>query len=149
MEYITKSAAETKALGKKLAALVTKGDKNRAFALTGELGSGKTTFVQGFSEGLSIAQRIISPTFILLRAYDVKHDLWAIKHFYHIDLYRLEGDLQKEMENLGLTEILKDKENVVLIEWAEKLLGLLPKNTVWINFDSVNENTRKISVKKE
>lgn len=106
-------------------------------ALVGELGAGKTTFIQGLAKSLGITSKIISPTFILMRKYD---DL------YHIDLYRLEGNLEKEVENLGFFDVLKDKENVVVIEWAEKIKNLLPKSTMWINFEIVGENERKITI---
>lgn len=106
-------------------------------ALVGELGAGKTTFIQGLAKSLGITNKIISPTFILMRKYD---DL------YHIDLYRLEGNLEKEVENLGFFDVLKDKENVVVIEWAEKIKDLLPKSTMWINFEIAGENERKITI---
>lgn len=136
MEYITKSPTETKELGKKLAANLT----SNVWALSGDLGAGKTTFVQGFAEGLRIKNRIISPTFILMRHYD------GPISFYHVDLYRLENDVVSEVENLGLTDIWHDPENIILIEWAEKIKNHLPKNTTWVNFEVVDTDERKITV---
>ena len=112
-------------------------------ALSGELGSGKTTFTQGFAEGLGITSRILSPTFILMRFYELEG--WG-RSFYHIDLYRLEAGIREEMANLGIFDIFGDPNNIVLIEWAEKAEGLLPENTVWVKFDRINENERKITV---
>src|SRR5258708_2304483 len=100
MEIITKSAKETFELGRKIGSHI----KGGVFALVGDLGAGKTTFLQGFAEGLGIKNKIVSPTFILMREYG---------HFYHLDLYRFEGDVEKEVENLGLLDIWKDPKNVV------------------------------------
>ncbi len=141
MEIITKSPEETQNLGRKIAASVTSG----VYALSGQLGAGKTTFVQGFADGLGITQRIISPTFILMRSYDVNpQSKDNIKHFYHADLYRIDDNLEEEIKNLGLPQIWSDKNSVVLIEWAEKIKNLLPQKTVWINFEYEGDDIRKI-----
>jgi tRNA threonylcarbamoyladenosine biosynthesis protein TsaE len=147
MEIITKSAEETKNFGAKIANKLATGHRPPdtgayVIALSGELGSGKTTFVQGFAKGLGINERILSPTFILMRLYELES-----KKFYHVDLYRLENKIDKEMENLGLLDIFKDSENIVLIEWAEKAKETLPPNTVWVNFQRISENERKITVR--
>ncbi len=139
MEIITKSAQETKDLGKKLAADLKGGE---LLALTGELGSGKTTFVQGLAKGLGIKQRTISPTFILMRKYDL-----GSKDFYHVDLYRLENNIEREVRNLGIEEIWDNPENIVVIEWAEKIKNMLPKNRMWIEFENLGKNKRKITIK--
>ena len=81
MEVITKSAGETKEVGRKFSADLTAGD---VVGLTGELGSGKTTFIQGVAEGLGVSARVNSPTFIIMREYG---------KLYHVDLYRLEENL--------------------------------------------------------
>ncbi|RLC30881.1 tRNA (adenosine(37)-N6)-threonylcarbamoyltransferase complex ATPase subunit type 1 TsaE, partial [Candidatus Woesebacteria bacterium] len=81
-------------MGKKIAADLKGGE---TLALTGELGSGKTTFIQGLAEGLGVKGRIISPTFILMRKYEASKS-----DFYHIDFYRLEDDLENEIKNLGI-----------------------------------------------
>jgi len=141
MEVLTKSAKETKALGKKIAANLKEG---AILALTGELGSGKTTFAQGLAKGLGIKQRIISPTFILVRKYDLES-----KNFYHIDLYRLETEIEREVRNLGIEEIWDDSENIVVIEWAEKIKKMIPENATWIEFKNLGENERKIKISKK
>ncbi len=137
MENITKNAEETKSLGRKIASELTISHQPLIIALTGDLGSGKTTFTQGFAEGLGIKDRVISPTFILMRKY---------QNFYHLDLYRLETEIEKEMENLGITDIWKDEKNVMIIEWAEKIKNLLPKETIWIKFENLGEEKRKITI---
>lgn len=66
--------------------------------------------------------------------------------FYHIDLYRLEVNLKEEIKNLGITDIWGKKENVVAIEWADKIKDLLPKNTIWINFKNIKNQERQIEI---
>jgi tRNA threonylcarbamoyladenosine biosynthesis protein TsaE len=138
MEFITKSAFETKSLGKEVASKLEGGE---VFALSGELGSGKTTFVQGFAEGLGVKGRIISPTFILMRKYKV-----GDKDFYHIDLYRLEENIENEVIHLGISDIWKRPENVVIIEWAEKIKEMIPESAKWIKFENLGGENRKIII---
>ena len=144
MEIITKSAKETREFGKKISASLKGGD---VLALTGDLGSGKTTFVQGLANGLKIEKRVLSPTFIIMRKYEVSANakIEGIKYFYHIDLYRLEDDVEKELINLGARDILGNKETVVVIEWAEKATGLYPKDTTRLSFSDMGNDKRKIS----
>ena len=145
MEIVTKSAEETKALGREIATDL----KSRIFALQGELGSGKTTFVQGFAEGLGHKGRIISPTFILMRRYQIPitHHLLPITYFFHIDLYRFEKNVWEEVRNLGIEDIWQDPENIVVIEWAEKIADRLPANITRIEFQNLGGDKRRITVK--
>ena len=138
MEVITKSAQETKDLGKKIATDLKGGE---TLALTGDLGSGKTTFIQGFAEGLGIKDRIISPTFILMRKYS-----YSKLNFYHIDFYRLENNLENEVKNLGIDDTWGKENNIVAIEWAEKIKDLLPKGTIQLSFENMGEENRKIAI---
>ena len=137
MQTISSGSEETKAIARKIAAEFDSG----VIALTGELGAGKTTFTQGFAEGLGIKDKIISPTFVLMRIHKIPK---SEKTLYHIDLYRLEG--REQFLGLGLEEIINDPNNIILIEWAEKAKDLLPKNTTWINIVQEGENSRKITV---
>lgn len=132
----TKSATETK----KFAASLAKKLKvsGGVVALSGELGAGKTTFTQGFAKGLNIKEKIISPTFVLIRQHQIPHSTQTL---YHLDLYRLENNF----DQLGLAEIFDKKDNLVLIEWAEKF-DKLPKETIKINIEKVDRNVRKITV---
>ncbi len=138
---ITKSSTETKDFARKFAKSLKGGD---VLLLYGNLGSGKTTFVQGLAEGLGIKERIISPTFIIVREHKVMMNDKGlmINKFYHIDLYRVQDS--KDIEGLGIKEILNDPNNIVAIEWAEKL-ELLPKG-IKINFEYISENERRISI---
>ena len=132
----THSASETKKVARKIAAQWSGGE---VLALYGELGSGKTTFVQGLAEGLEIKDRVLSPTYVLMRQYDC-----LLGNFYHIDCYRV--DTMKQAEDLGLEEIFADPRGVVAIEWAERIEELLPKNCLRIYFEYGDGNTREVKV---
>ena len=137
MQYITTSAEETIKLGKNLATKL-KG-KAAVLALVGNLGAGKTTFVQGFAEGLGIKDKILSPTFVLVRQHKIPDTNSTL---FHIDLYRLEND--KDLKSLGLDELWSQKASLVLIEWAEKIKKL-PENALYITFENLGGNRRKIT----
>lgn len=143
MELTTNSSHETQRFGENFAKKLRGGE---VLALVGELGSGKTTFVQGLARGLGIKQRIISPTFIIMRQYQIpaSHLKLPTSSFYHVDLYRLEDNLVNEIKNLGLYEVWGRPDTIVAIEWAEKIRDLLPQSAVWINFSAVDNNTRHI-----
>lgn len=148
MEFSTQSPQETQRLGEKIGTSLIENNPDfagkRIFALTGELGSGKTTFVQGLARGLGIEGRINSPTFILVRTYKLTGKKWQT--FYHVDLYRLEENFQKEFDNLGISDIWADERSIIVIEWAEKARDLIPKEAVWIKFLGGSENQRKIEI---
>lgn len=122
MNYQTNSVHGTLQLAKKLAKKLS----SRIILLEGDLGSGKTTFVQGFAQGLGIKGKTLSPTFVLIREHQIPH---STKKLYHIDLYRID---KNQIINLGLKEILSNKNNIVLIEWAEKLKEL-PEGAISIS----------------
>ena len=106
------------------------------------MGSGKTTFVQGLVKALGIRKKIISPTFILMRTYKARKK----KMLYHLDLYRLESNFEEEIENLGVKDIWKERKNILVIEWAEKIKDLLPKDAIWIKFEYFIDGQRKIII---
>ena len=148
---VTNSAVETKKFAKEFAKSLSQGD---ILCLYGNLGSGKTTFVQGLAEGLEIEKRIFSPTFIIVRQYKIKtpHFVKASRgkqnsiFFYHIDLYRIQT--KQDLLGLGIDEILKDEKNIVSIEWAEKLFDFLPKKRIDLKFKYIDQNERLIEVEK-
>ncbi len=139
--YITKSFEETKLLGEKCAKNLKAGG---IIALYGELGGGKTTFVQGIALGLGIERRIISPTFIIVRTYEL--NIENAKNFYHIDLYRTQN--QDDIKGLGLEEIISDGKNIVAIEWAEKMGEFLPEKRTDIFFKYIEGDKREIKIIK-
>ena len=147
---VTKSAEETKKVAKLFAKDIIGefqvGKKATIIALVGNLGAGKTTFTQGFAEGLGIKEKIQSPTFVILKEYEIhqhKISKSCFKHFYHIDCYRLKNE--KDAKTIDLEEIIKNPENLVLIEWAERVKKILPKKQLLtVKFFHINEETRKI-----
>lgn len=111
------------------------------FALEGDLGAGKTTFVQGFFSGLGTRKRPASPTFIIMRRQGLKKG--KFKNVFHIDAYRLKKPAH--LEALGFREATASPENIILIEWADRVRSLLPKTTHWIHFKhGAKENKRTI-----
>lgn len=137
---ITKNSKETKELGEKIAKQILK-DKNAVvIGLKGELGGGKTTFMQGFSKGLGVKEKILSPTFVILKKFKINNS----KYLYHIDCYRL--DKKKDLLDLGFKEIISDPKNIVVVEWADKAKEIMPKNIYWISFEFIDENRRRIIV---
>jgi len=114
VELGTESADETRAVGEAIAAVLRARD---AVILTGELGAGKTTLVQGVTRGLGIEGHAVSPTFTLIREYRGRLDV------AHVDVYRL--DSVQDVMDLGLDE-LGDGEAVLLVEWGDVVEELLP-----------------------
>lgn len=135
--FQSKSPEETRQFAKNLAKDFLNGG---IIALSGDLGAGKTTFAQGFAKGLNIKERIISPTFLVIRQYQIPNQK---NFFYHIDLYRLENI---DLKNSGLEEILTDPENIVLIEWSEKISGHLPDSVTKINLKRLNNEVHEINI---
>lgn len=136
--FITNSSKETKSLAKNFARQINKGD---ILVFFGGLGSGKTTFIQGLARGLGIKKRIISPTFIIVRHYKLNSE----DSFYHIDLYRT--STKKDLLGLGLDQIIKDKNNIVAIEWGEKLQEFLPQKRIEIKIKNMGKR-REILIDK-
>lgn len=137
--FTTNSFEETQKVGEEFAKMLHLGGVT-LIALYGELGSGKTTFIQGLAKGLGIKKRIISPTFIIIKTYKLQNQ----NFFYHIDLYRVQS--MDDIKGLGIDEIINNTQNIVAIEWAEKMGKLLPKKRVDIYFEYVDEEKRKIKI---
>lgn len=135
-KYLSKSEEETTQIAGKLAKQLP----YNVIGLSGELGTGKTTFIQGFAKGLGIKEKIISPTFVLIRQHKIPQ---TDKTLYHIDLYRLGG--RDRFKDLGLEEIISNPNNLVLIEWAEKLKNL-PKDTTKILIQKIENKKRIITL---
>jgi tRNA threonylcarbamoyladenosine biosynthesis protein TsaE len=146
-EIITKSAEETKRVGSFFSEEANNFfSKNSALilCLNGDLGGGKTAFTQGLAKGFGIKQKVNSPTFLIIKKYSVKKN--NFKNFYHLDCYRLENP--RELIDLGFKEIVSDKNNFIVIEWAEKIKKILPsKNAINFQFDFLDFNRRKITIK--
>jgi tRNA threonylcarbamoyladenosine biosynthesis protein TsaE len=131
----TSSAAETGRLGQRLAQPLRGGD---VIALSGELGSGKTTFTQGLARGLGVRAAVTSPTFVLINRYPAPDG----RVLQHADCYRL-ANAPLEMWDIGLTD-LYEGDDIVVIEWADRIPGLLPDEYLEIAFAYLDENRRRL-----
>ena len=153
MVYISSSSAATKKLGFDLARKILRlgpGQRARVLALTGDLGSGKTTLVQGFFCGLGVRRQATSPTFILMRRAALGRG--KFRNVFHLDAYRLHK--LSELQALELEPVMLNSKNIVLIEWAERIKRALPRlkasGVLWIRFGhGRQENERKIQMKNE
>ena len=139
--FITASPQETARIGQEFGNYVRKTGIH-VVCLYGELGSGKTTFAQGFAKAFGITFRLLSPTFIIVRRYDLTDE----RYLYHLDLYRLENE--EELGALGFSEMLADPSAIIVIEWAEKLTRLLPKNRIDIHFRALEDGKHEIVIKR-
>lgn len=115
-------------------------DHARVVALVGDLGAGKTVFVQGFAKALGIKRHLPSPTFLIFRNYDLQAT--GFSRLYHVDVYRLTDS--GELDVLDFDKILAEPRNIVLIEWADKIKEILPKDTIWLNFTHGGKETERI-----
>lgn len=111
-------------------------------AIYGELGAGKTVFARGFARGLGVTETVSSPTFTIMQEYKLDKDAKGITWFYHLDLYRIENPESALV--FGVDEYLSNDNAVLLVEWAERIEKLLPKNTVRVEISHSGETTRKI-----
>ena len=134
--FISNSAEETMAMGQRYAQSAQRGD---VFALTGDLGAGKTQFVKGFVAGLGSAAEVTSPTFVLLHEYE-----GGRLPVYHFDFYRL--DNPEADVRLGFDDYVFG-EGVSLIEWADRHSDLIPTKAKWLCFELTGEKSRRIAEK--
>ena len=134
LEFTTKTSEETIELGFKIGQKLKKGN---IIAMQGTLAAGKTTITKGIAKALEITDTITSPTFCLISEYYGKMPL------YHMDVYRLEGS--EDFENLGTEDMLYG-DGVCIIEWSEKIMESLPKETIIINIQPQDDGSRKIQI---
>lgn len=137
LDFISHSEAQTHRLGARLATLLGPGD---VLALVGELGTGKTRWVQGVTEGLGVTEPVSSPTFTLVNEYQGR---WPV---YHIDLYRL--DEASELLTFGLEDYLYS-DGVSLIEWADRAADLLPPDYLTVELYHLEETKRRVVLRPQ
>jgi tRNA threonylcarbamoyladenosine biosynthesis protein TsaE len=123
------TAEETRAVGEAIASLLVPGD---AIALTGELGAGKTTFVQGAARALGVTSAVASPTFTLVREYRGRIPV------AHADVYRLSR--VQDVVDLGLEEMIEEG-NVLFVEWGDAVEGLLPESHLRVELTTTGPET--------
>jgi tRNA threonylcarbamoyladenosine biosynthesis protein TsaE len=138
-EYTSKTQGETEKIAQDIVEQLQGGE---VLALVGNLGAGKTVFVKGLAKALGIEDNITSPTFVLMKIYQTKHA--RVKRLVHVDCYRLEK--AEDLEEIGLADYLHDPENIVVIEWADRVISL-PKNTININIEYINNQERHVVIK--
>jgi len=153
-EFISKSREETQKIASDFAKKLKGGE---ILCFYGNLGSGKTTFIQTLAKALGVKENVTSPTFVLLKQYKIKSKIKNqkskpqfknknLKNFYHLDVYRLTNS--EQALDLGIEEIWSDPSNIVAIEWADKISDILPEKRIDLCFENVDENTRKIVIFK-
>ena len=134
MIVVSRAPSETQALGERLGSRLGRGD---VVACIGPLGTGKTCFLQGLARGLGVAAAVTSPTFVLVNEYRGRLPV------YHVDAYRTES--LGELVDLGLEEMLHG-EGVTIVEWADKLLPLLPPRTITVTIEGLGDEPRRIEL---
>lgn len=154
---ISNSAKETEEIGKNFAKFLNPNFISPiVVSLEGELGGGKTTFVKGFAFALGIDEMVKSPTFVIMKKYQIKAESrkskvkevnknLKFKNFYHFDCYRVHE--AEDISELGWKEIIRNPENIIMAEWGDKIKKILPKNYIRIKFKFIDKNKRKIIVK--
>ena len=135
MLTVTNSAAETKALGEKLASRLKAGD---VVVLEGELGAGKSELARGIARGLGVTETVTSPSFTILNVYESGRC-----PLYHFDWYRLESE--EELYELGMDEYLGG-DGIAVIEWAERCPEAVPENVLRIRLEVTGGESRRITV---
>ncbi len=145
MKYLSKSVGETNQVAMDFVNKLKdiKASKAVAVGLFGDLGSGKTTFTQAVGEILGVKEVMTSPTFVIEKRYDLDGG-FGFKKLIHIDAYRLDSD--SEILNLNFQEDLNNPDNLILIEWPERVSGALPDNIIRVNFKFISEFEREIDV---
>ena len=134
-EYFTKTPEETAVLGEQLGKSCRGGE---VVLLLGDLGAGKTCFTQGIARGLGIKSKVNSPTFNLMKVYKIKSGVLC-----HIDAYRLNSG--NDLIAIGLDDYLEKEDAIVVIEWAERVKDIWPKNKIKIEFKNFKDG-RKIKI---
>ena len=134
VDLVTHAPDETRKSAAALAELLVPGD---VISLTGELGAGKTAFVQGAARALGVAEPVVSPTFVLVREYRGEMPI------YHVDVYRL--DRMQEVHDLGFEDLL-DPAGVVFVEWGDAIEALLPASHLRVEIYAEDDQTRRLKV---
>jgi len=136
MDFFSRSPEQTRRVGSRLGGALQAGD---VICLQGDLGAGKTTFVQGIAKGWGSLDSVSSPTFILVNMYRRADQ----SQLFHMDAYRLEST--PEAQELDLDSMLA--QGALLIEWPERMNGLIPNERLWVNLEHIDEEEREMKFK--
>lgn len=136
MDFFSRGPKQTRRIGMRLGGALQVGD---VICLQGDLGAGKTTFVQGIAQGWGSLDSVSSPTFIIVNVYRRGDEA----RLFHMDAYRL--DSMPEAEELDLDSMLA--QGPLLIEWPERMNGLVPDERLWVSLEHINEEEREMKFK--
>ena len=136
VDFFSRSPEQTRRIGKRVGGALQSGD---VICLQGDLGAGKTTFVQGIAQGWGSLDSVSSPTFILVNVYRRADQ----SQLFHMDAYRL--DSTPEAEELDLDSMLAD--GALIIEWPERMAELIPSERLWIKLEHVDDEEREMKFK--
>jgi tRNA threonylcarbamoyladenosine biosynthesis protein TsaE len=136
MDFFSRSPEQTRSIGMRLGGALQAGD---VICLQGDLGAGKTTFVQGIARGWGSLDPVSSPTFIIVNVYRRADQ----SQLFHMDAYRL--DSTPEAEELDLDSMLA--QGALLIEWPERIDGLVPRERLWVQLEHIDEEEREMKFK--
>ncbi|MBW6440710.1 tRNA (adenosine(37)-N6)-threonylcarbamoyltransferase complex ATPase subunit type 1 TsaE [Patescibacteria group bacterium] len=149
-EIVTKNGQETKELARILCSQWLEINKSKnsnwLVCLYGDLGGGKTTFSQGIGEELGVKEIVNSPTFLIMKKYLSARKANKKYTLYHFDCYRI-SDAQ-EILDLGWEDIINGENNIILVEWPERIEKILPKTRLNLKFEVIGEDERKIVFEK-
>ena len=154
MKFISNSLNETKKIAEDFASkLVPKGDDALVVGLYGNLGAGKTSFTQLLAKHFGVIENVTSPTFVIEKIYPIRtnsrrrptsNGASEFNHLIHIDAYRI--DFDKELINLGWEKIISDKNNLILIEWPERVEKIMPEH-IKVRFETLpGDSSREIEI---
>jgi tRNA threonylcarbamoyladenosine biosynthesis protein TsaE len=136
MDFFSRSPEQTRRIGVRLGGALQPGD---VICLQGDLGAGKTTFVQGIAQGWGSQDSVSSPTFIIVNVYRRGDEA----RLFHMDAYRL--DSTPEAEELDLDSMLA--QGPLIIEWPERMDGLVPAERLWVNLEHIDEDERQMKIR--
>lgn len=139
LDLISHSSLQTRELGAALSRKLIPGD---LILLSGALGSGKTTFIQGIASGLDIDDVVSSPTFTLVAEYTGQTTDTPVR-FYHVDLYRLSSD-GDDLHSVGLEEYLEDPGAICAVEWPQRAPDMLPESWLLVELEPIADTKRRV-----
>lgn len=142
MDRIIKNLEEMRGFASEVLTSLASRDEATVIALSGDLGSGKTAFTKELGKLLNVKEEILSPTFVIMKLYDISHK--NFKKLIHIDAYRI--DDAKELEILNWREYISNKDNLIVIEWPERVEELIPTDSIKIKFEFIDENNRRVTL---
>ena len=153
MKFISNNSKETRTIAEDLVSKLIPTQTAMVIGLYGNLGAGKTTFVQALAKTLGVEDRVASPTFVIEKIYPIRtngrgrptsNGASEFTHLIHIDAYRIEKS--DELLHLGWNEIISDRKNLVVVEWADRIRDIMPQHIKISLKPLENESSREIEI---